>query len=173
MKNLKNGEFIQRSINKHGDKYDYSKVKYDTNKTKVVIICPEISKLLPMLIQTFSYTLLYDVRILTTMVDYDCVIYPNSFRLRGKDFDIDFIPKGGSTKDVVGKDLKFMNSVLNTIAECIIDFINKNDVVKKIRFQTHGIREKAYIRFFRNHQYFSKFEIDDSYEYSGFVEIYK
>jgi hypothetical protein len=56
--------------------------------------------------------------------------------------------------------------------ECIIDFINKNDVVKKIRFQTHGIREKAYIRFFRNHQYFSKFEIDDSYEYSGFVEIY-
>jgi len=105
-------------------------------------------------------------------IEYECVIYPNAFRLRSRDFDVDFIPKGGSTKDIIGKDLNFMNSVLKTVADCIIDFINKNDVVKKIRFQSHGIREKAYIRFFKTHPYFSKFEIDDSYEYSGFVEIH-
>lgn len=34
-------EFIKRSKQIHGDKYDYSKVKYVDNKTKVCIICPE------------------------------------------------------------------------------------------------------------------------------------
>jgi len=105
-------------------------------------------------------------------IEYECVIYPNAWKIRGKDFDVDFIPKGGSTGDIIGKDLNFMNSVLKTVAECIIDFINKNERVRKIRFQTHGVREKAYIRFFKNHYYFSGFEIDDSYEYSGFVEIH-
>lgn len=34
-------EFIQDARKKHGDKYDYSKVKYVNSKTKVCIICPE------------------------------------------------------------------------------------------------------------------------------------
>jgi hypothetical protein len=34
-------EFIRRSRIVHGDKYDYSKVKYYNNGTKVEIICPE------------------------------------------------------------------------------------------------------------------------------------
>jgi hypothetical protein len=105
-------------------------------------------------------------------IDYVCVIYPNAFRINENIFDIDFITKGGSTNDVVGKDLNFMNSVLKTVGECIIDFINKNNVIKKIRFQSHGIREKAYIRFFKTHPYFSQFEIDSSYNHSGFVEIH-
>lgn len=33
--------FIERSKKIHGDKYDYSKVEYVNNKTKVVVICPE------------------------------------------------------------------------------------------------------------------------------------
>ena len=33
-------EFIERAKKVHGDKYDYSKVKYINNKTKVRIICP-------------------------------------------------------------------------------------------------------------------------------------
>lgn len=33
--------FIKLSINKHNNKYDYSKVDYINNKTKVCIICPE------------------------------------------------------------------------------------------------------------------------------------
>jgi very-short-patch-repair endonuclease len=33
------GEFILKSLNKHGDKYDYSKVEYVGNKNKVIIIC--------------------------------------------------------------------------------------------------------------------------------------
>lgn len=33
-------EFIQDAINVHGNKYDYSKVEYINNKTKVCIICP-------------------------------------------------------------------------------------------------------------------------------------
>ena len=31
--------FILKSQNKHGDKYDYSKVEYVGNKNKVIIIC--------------------------------------------------------------------------------------------------------------------------------------
>ena len=34
-------DFIESSINAHGDKYDYSKVIYSTSKSKVTIICPE------------------------------------------------------------------------------------------------------------------------------------
>ena len=34
-------EFIQDAREKHGDKYDYSKVEYMNNHTKVCIICPE------------------------------------------------------------------------------------------------------------------------------------
>jgi predicted nucleic-acid-binding Zn-ribbon protein len=32
--------FVQRSTEKHGDFYDYSKVEYINNRTKVLIICP-------------------------------------------------------------------------------------------------------------------------------------
>ena len=34
-------EFITRAREIHGDKYDYSKVEYINNKTKICIICPE------------------------------------------------------------------------------------------------------------------------------------
>ena len=34
-------EFITKAIEVHGDEYDYSKVEYINNKTKVCIICPE------------------------------------------------------------------------------------------------------------------------------------
>jgi hypothetical protein len=34
-------EFIERARKLHGDKYDYSKVEYKNNKTRVCIICPE------------------------------------------------------------------------------------------------------------------------------------
>lgn len=33
-------DFIKKAIDKHGKKYDYSKVNYVTNRTKVEIICP-------------------------------------------------------------------------------------------------------------------------------------
>lgn len=36
-----NDEFIRRSIEVHGDKYDYSQVEYKNNSEKVVIVCPE------------------------------------------------------------------------------------------------------------------------------------
>ena len=34
-------KFLLRAIEKHGNKYDYSKVEYNTTKDKVCIICPE------------------------------------------------------------------------------------------------------------------------------------
>ena len=34
-------EFIEKSKEKHGDKYDYSKVKYVDAKSKVCVVCPE------------------------------------------------------------------------------------------------------------------------------------
>ena len=36
-----NEEFIEEAVKKHGFKYDYSKVEYKNNHTKVCIICPE------------------------------------------------------------------------------------------------------------------------------------
>ena len=32
-------QFIKDAITKHGDKYDYSKVEYNGNKPKIIIIC--------------------------------------------------------------------------------------------------------------------------------------
>lgn len=39
-KKLTKEEFIEKARNVHGDKYDYSKVKYIDNKTEIIIICP-------------------------------------------------------------------------------------------------------------------------------------
>ena len=36
-------KFLERSCNTHGTKYDYTKVNYIDNTTKVEIICPEHS----------------------------------------------------------------------------------------------------------------------------------
>ena len=41
MAKLTTEEFIKRAREVHGDKYDYSKVEYVTNRTKVCIVCPE------------------------------------------------------------------------------------------------------------------------------------
>ena len=40
MKKLTTKEFVERAKKMHGNKYDYSKVNYKNNKTKVCIICP-------------------------------------------------------------------------------------------------------------------------------------
>jgi hypothetical protein len=40
-KTLTKNTFIEKSKNKHGDKYDYSLVEYINNENKVKIICPE------------------------------------------------------------------------------------------------------------------------------------
>ena len=40
-KKLTKGEFIKKARDKHGDKYDYTNVKYDNAHTKVCIICKE------------------------------------------------------------------------------------------------------------------------------------
>ena len=41
METLTTEIFIKKSREKHGDKYDYSKVDYVNGRTKVCIICPE------------------------------------------------------------------------------------------------------------------------------------
>ena len=40
MKKLTTADFIQKALLVHGDKYDYSKVEYQGNKIKVIIVCP-------------------------------------------------------------------------------------------------------------------------------------
>ena len=37
---ISQNKFIEKSIIKHGGKYDYSKVNYINSRTKVIIICP-------------------------------------------------------------------------------------------------------------------------------------
>src|SRR3972149_9391438 len=39
MHKLNTAEFIEKSIEIHGNKYNYSKVNYINNKTKLIIIC--------------------------------------------------------------------------------------------------------------------------------------
>lgn len=41
MRKLTTEDFIEKAKQVHGDKYDYSKVNYINNRTKVCIICPE------------------------------------------------------------------------------------------------------------------------------------
>lgn len=41
IKVLGNAKFIEKARKAHGDKYDYSKIEYKNNHTKVCIICPE------------------------------------------------------------------------------------------------------------------------------------
>ena len=40
MKKLNTSEFIRKAHEVHGDKYDYSKVKYVNSHTPITIICP-------------------------------------------------------------------------------------------------------------------------------------
>jgi len=40
MRRLTTEEWIEKAIKVHGNKYDYSKVNYITNNTKVIVICP-------------------------------------------------------------------------------------------------------------------------------------
>lgn len=40
MRKLTTREFIERARKVHGDKYDYSKVEYETSNSKVEIVCP-------------------------------------------------------------------------------------------------------------------------------------
>lgn len=44
MKKLTTAQFIEKSINVHGNKYDYSKVVYVNSYTKVTILCKEHGK---------------------------------------------------------------------------------------------------------------------------------
>ena len=41
MEKLTTEEFIKKAREVHGERYDYSKVNYVNNKTKVCIVCPE------------------------------------------------------------------------------------------------------------------------------------
>ena len=41
MKKLSTEQFIIKAREKHGDKYDYSKVEYQNNTTNIIIICKE------------------------------------------------------------------------------------------------------------------------------------
>ncbi|WP_157208567.1 PDDEXK family nuclease [Mariniflexile maritimum] len=38
---IRTSEFIEKSIKRHGDRFDYTKVEYSNSHTKVCIICPE------------------------------------------------------------------------------------------------------------------------------------
>jgi hypothetical protein len=115
--------------------------------------------------------IIYDYLFNVNGVDLKCVIYPNLWK---KDFyEVAFAPVEGTVHDRTGKDLGHMNSVLKTVAECMKDFIDSMDKVRILAFQTEDrTRQRAYVRFFKNHPYFQNHPIDDSFENSGFVEIH-
>lgn len=95
-------------------------------------------------------------------VDMVAEIYPNPWSKNS--YDVSF-GKADGAKDLkyrIGKDITFLNTVLHTVFECIKDFINKTNNVKLIAFEAEPIREKVYVRFIKNHPYFSKFELRKS-----------
>ena len=49
----KTEDFIKKPKEKHGDKYDYSKVEYINSKTKVCIICKIHGDLIKILVNIF------------------------------------------------------------------------------------------------------------------------
>lgn len=112
----------------------------------------------------YTYTFIIDD------ITYHCEIYPNPYKSHC--YDVQFGRKGGSTKDRIGRDLRFMNRVLNTITDCVIHFISQKEKVRIIAFKGDRVRTKSYVRLLRRHPYFSNFEIDDSFTKSGFVEIH-
>jgi hypothetical protein len=112
----------------------------------------------------YTYTFVVDG------VNMECVVYPNEWTV-GKYICV-FIANGGTTKDRVGKGLIFLNTVLETVANCLIDAINDNPKITTIQFDgTSDVRDKAYIRFFTRHPVFKKFDIDTSRNYSGYIEL--
>ncbi len=105
-------------------------------------------------------------------LNYILYIYPNPYEKYY--YDIIFTTEKGTTEERIGKDLNFLNSVLKTVANCMIDFIDRHEKIKILSFETNfsdKIREKTYVRFLRNHPYFSKFKIDDSHNKTSFSEI--
>lgn len=105
-------------------------------------------------------------------IQFQMEVKPNLWKWGKHYYDAVFARKGGSTEERIGKNVEFMNSVLKTISSCLQDFIEKQDKVKVISFEGDRVREKAYVRFFKNDPYFSKFRIDDSHEFTAFVDIY-
>jgi len=100
---------------------------------------------------------LNDYRFTIDGVEMFCYIYANPWEKNY--YDIDFGLSGvNDPKHRVGKTLSFMNSVLKTVAECMIDFIKRTDVVRVMAYKAEPLREKVYNRFFNNHNYFSQFK---------------
>jgi len=100
---------------------------------------------------------LYDYRFTVDGVDMVCYIYRNPYE--NNYYDIDFgIVEGGKVVNKpdfrVGKTIIFLNSVLKTVADCMISFIESKDKVRILAYRAEPLREKVYNRFFDNHKYF-------------------
>jgi len=100
---LTNIDFLKRAKEIHGDKYDYSKVKYVTAKNKVCIICPKHGEFwqtpdkhlqgngCPKCTQPFSKNEIEILNYVKTLIGEENVIEHDRNVLDGKELDI-FIP---------------------------------------------------------------------------------
>ena len=90
-------DFVEKAKSKHGSKYDYSKVSYVTNRTKVEIICPKHGSFF----QTpFSHLINFNScpkcresngeRTLSTMLEKLNIEHVQEYRIKGYKFSYDF-----------------------------------------------------------------------------------
>lgn len=101
---------------------------------------------------------LYQYDFIVNDIEMVAYIYPNPWEKNY--YDVVFGLKDGKKDltDRVGKDIVFLNTVLKTVANCMINFIDNKDVVRILAFQAEPLRERIYLRFFKNHPYFSNFK---------------
>ena len=103
---LTDEDFKKRATAIHGGKYDYSKVKYHTEKHKVCIICPEHGEFwqtpdkhlrgngCPKCVYPYSKAEIEIYEFVKNLVGEENVVWHDRNVLKGKEIDI-FIPKKG------------------------------------------------------------------------------
>lgn len=93
-------------------------------------------------------------------IDMVCDIFNDNRSHQNGEFEVSFSKKGSrSDHERVGKDLRFLNTVLATVSACVKDFIEKNDNVQTLSISgardekdlpgdwNPTARSKAYFRF--------------------------
>jgi hypothetical protein len=142
--------FVERSIEKHGDWYDYSKVEYVNNYTKVLIICPDHGEFwqTPNSHLTGSGCPYCKKSKLEMLVNK--IITQNNIRFKQNYREFDWL------KNIRKLELDFYLQEYNIAIECQgeqhfkkhgyfggqkkLEYTQQNDLIKKQLCEEHGVR---------------------------------
>lgn len=113
-------------------------------------------------------------------IKMECNIFHDENKNNIYEYEVSFGEIGKGDFHRIGKDLKFSNTVLETVSECIKDFLNREPDVNVLKIEgaasdmddvkygwEETIRKKYYLRFIKNK--FSEFTVK---EYGRFIKVY-